>query len=103
MAEFISEPLHPEPGSFDASGMARGEAGLPSRFEWRGEAYVVAELLEKWKTSSRAQGELYLRRHWFKVRTVGGSIMTIYCERKPKPTKTAKQRWWVYTVEASAT
>jgi len=97
--QFISEPLTPEPGSFDASGMARGEAGMPSRFGWRGETHEVAELLEKWVTSSQAQGEAYLRRHWFKLRTAGGITMTIYCERKPKPMKTARQRWWVYTVE----
>ena len=99
MAEqFISESITPTPGSFDGQAMARGEPGLPSSFEWRGTNYKVVELLEAWKTSQRAQGEMYLRRHWFRIAVGDGMEMTIYCERQPKPGKTAKSRWWLYTV-----
>src|SRR5688572_32265738 len=42
---------------------------LPQRFTLRGREYVVAEVLERWKTSTPDRGEMYLRRHWFRVRT----------------------------------
>src|SRR5687768_8237562 len=79
MDEFVSEPIEPAAGSFDAAGMARGEPGLPGRFAWRGTEYAVAELLRAWKTSTRDRGELYLRRHWFEIRVATGERMTIYC------------------------
>jgi hypothetical protein len=68
--QLVSEPITPARGSFDAAAMARGEPGLPARFTWRGRVFVVLDLLETWKTSTPGQGcgELYLRRHWFRVR-----------------------------------
>ena len=42
---FISEPILPIEASFDTSGMARGEPGLPQKFCWRKKDYVVAEVL----------------------------------------------------------
>ena len=98
--QFISEPIIPAPGSFDASGMARGEPGLPSHFTWRKQSHTVVEVIETWTTSNRSLcGETYLRRHWYKVRTEAGLIVTLYCERKPKPANTARRRWWLYTME----
>jgi hypothetical protein len=41
---------------------------------------------------------MYLRRHWFRVRTAGGEQMTLYCERQAKNAKRPKARWWLYTV-----
>jgi hypothetical protein len=98
--QFISEPLEPEAGSFDARGMARGEPGLPRQFCWRGERYEVADVLEVWKTSTpeSSGGEVYVRRHWWKLRTDQGLVLTIYCDRQKK-SRNAKARWWVYTVE----
>ena len=98
--QFVSEPIEPRRGSFDAAGMARGEPGLPRRFTWRQTEYEVDELLEAWTTSSPegGHGEMYLRRHWFKLRTTDGTTMTIYCERQPKPGQSARRRWWVYSV-----
>ena len=97
--EVVGEALAPAPGSFDASAMARGEAGVPRQFTWRGEAHVVAELLSSWKGTGKDRGETYLRRHWFRVRTAAGLCMTIYCERQARNTKKPKARWWVYTVQ----
>ena len=99
--EFVSEAIEPERGSFDAGAMSRGEPGLPNRFTWRGKTYVVAQVVMKWKTSSRETGgtEMYLRRHWFTVKTESGERMTLYCERQTKNMKKPKARWWLYTVE----
>jgi len=95
--EFVGEALVPTPGSFDATAMARGEAGCPREFTWRGETYAVAELLASWKGTGKDRGETYLRRHWFRVRTTGGLTLSIYCERQSRNTKKPKARWWFYT------
>jgi hypothetical protein len=96
MSEFISEPIHPMPGSFDAGAMSRGEPGLLASFTWRGEIYQVTQVLEQWITTSPegGHGEVYLRRHWWRITTDRGVTMKLYCERQAK----GKQRWYVYTV-----
>ncbi len=100
--QFISEPLSPEDGTFDAGGMARGEAGLPGRFRWRERTYRVVEVLTAWKTTSPegGSGEVYLRRHWWEVLTDQELIMKIYCERQQRG-RDAKGRWFVYTVRST--
>jgi len=95
--EFISEPIIPVAGSADASAMSRGEPGLPWEFSWRGRTYTVAQLLESWKTSTADRGELYLRRHWYRIRTTGGEEMTLYCQRQAKNRNRPKARWWIYS------
>ncbi len=101
--ELVSEAIDPVPGSFDAGDMGRGLAGLPRAFSWRGQRFEVAEVLGKWKESGpeigRFHGEQYLRRHYFRVRTVCGSEMVLYCERKARSATSAKRRWWLYTFE----
>ena len=100
--EFISEPIKPIEGMFDTAGMARGEPGLPSRFIWRDTEYEVAEVLKKWKESGQCKSgssEMYLRKHWFKIRCTDDSEMTIYFERQPRAKKQSKKRWWLYTVK----
>ncbi|MCC6680855.1 MAG: hypothetical protein IT445_08120 [Phycisphaeraceae bacterium] len=100
MPQFISEPITPAPGSFDAAAMARGEPGLPSRFTWRNLEHHVTDVLQTWTTSSPegGSGEMYLRRHWWLLRTDRGQTMKIYCERHPRHPQN-KQRWFVYTLE----
>ncbi|QQE11040.1 cytoplasmic protein [Planctomycetota bacterium] len=99
MEQFVSEPITPKPGTFNASAIARGEPGLPTHFTWRKEEYRVDEILEVWKASTAegGSGEMYLRRHYFKVRTTSRHVMTLYCERQQKR-KNAKARWFLYTM-----
>lgn len=99
--EFISEPIEPVTGMFDAAAMTRGEPGLPKRFKWRDEEYTVADLLEAWKETGpcRSGGpEKYLRKHWFKIKDENGLEMTIYFERQARSKRQSKIRWWLYTV-----
>ncbi len=96
--EFVSEPLTPEPGAFDAAAMARGEAGVPAAFTWRGRRYAVATVRAAWKGTGTDRGETYLRRHWFTVETTTGERMTFYCDLQAKNPKRPKARWWLYTV-----
>ena len=44
--------------------------------------------------------EMYLRRHWFRLRTTSGEQMTLYCERQAKNTRRPKARWWLYKINA---
>ncbi len=100
--EFVSEPIVPVAGTFDATGMMRGEPGLPSRFVWREQEYTTANVLEAWKETGpcRSGGpEQYLRKHWFKIRTADGLEMTIYFQRQPRTKRQDKKRWWLYTVK----
>jgi hypothetical protein len=100
--EFVGEAMTPVGGTGDAAAMGRGEPGLPGRFRWRGREYRIAGLIRKWKSSGPCRsggGEVYLRRHWYKVLTEPPGVMTIYCDRQAKDRKRPKARWWVYTVE----
>lgn len=104
MDEFVGEAIKPVAGTFDTAGMIRGEPGLPGRFVWRDKEYALAEVLEKWKESGRCKSgssEMYLRKHWFKIRCTDGSEMTIYFERQPRSKAHNKMRWWLYTVKGT--
>lgn len=99
--QFVSEPIRPVEGSFDAAGMVRGEPGLPRRFVWRDTEYTVAEVLEVWKEDGPCRSgspEMYLRKHWFRIATDQGLEMTLYFERQPRSKRRSKARWWLYTV-----
>src|SRR5689334_256832 len=97
--QFVSEPIEPTVGASDVAAMSRGEPGLPARFTWRGQAFEVAHVLSKWKTSTRERGDLYLRRHWFEIGTTCGRRMKLYCERQAKTRGKPKSRWWLYTID----
>ena len=101
--EFVSEAITPQAATADVTAMSRGEAGLPELFTWRDVQYRVVAVIDKWKSSGPCRsggGEMYLRRHWYRVLTDPPMIMTIYCERQVRNSKRPKARWWVYTVEA---
>ncbi len=102
MPDLVSEPITPMPGTLDASRMARGEPGLPGGFTCRGQSYHVVEVLETWKLSSReggGAGDLYLRRHYYKLRMSDRSIWIIYFVRQTPKSGSPKNRWFLYTVE----
>jgi hypothetical protein len=102
MAELISEPITPHARTFDTSSMGRGEPGLPSAFTWRGELFDVLERREAWKMSSRegGVGELYLRRHYYKLRMSDESVWTVYFVRQTPRSGDPKSRWFLYTRDA---
>lgn len=98
--EFVSEALVPESGTADASGMSRGEPGVPARFRWRDQTHTVLQILAAWKTSGKERGgsEIYLRRHWYEILTDTHLRLTIYCERQARNRARPKARWWVYSI-----
>ncbi|MBN1845016.1 MAG: hypothetical protein JW810_04995 [Sedimentisphaerales bacterium] len=99
--EFVSELIQPVAGSFDRRAMSRAEPGLPGRFRWRGQEYTVIEVLRAWKQSGPdrdGSGQMYLRKHWYEVRTDRGLIMKIYFERQGRSPGAARKRWWLYAI-----
>ena len=101
--EFVSESITPDAGTHDASAMARGQAGLPTGFTWRGRHYAIIETLSEWKASeaeNHAAGERYYRKHFWKVRVETGETMTLYALRQVKAGENPKRRWWLYTIES---
>lgn len=101
--ELISEPITPFAGTSDVSAMARGEPGLPTGFAWRGQDFAIAQVLEKWKhsTPEGGTGEVYLRRHYFKLAMSDGAVWTIYFTRQTPRTGNPKKRWFLYTIDAN--
>jgi hypothetical protein len=102
-SEFISEPIKPVELGVGTTVVA-GEPILPHSFVWRGQTYIVDQVIEKWKESSPCRNganEMYVRKHWYRIRTTDGLVMDIYFERQPASKRQAKQRWWLYTVTTS--
>jgi hypothetical protein len=78
-----------------------GEPFCPKKFEWRKKVYEVEGIIKKWKSTGKCRsGEdsMYVRKHWFRIRTTDGTEMEIYIDRQAKPGKDKKKRWWVYSV-----
>lgn len=102
-SEFVSEPLVPLAGTFDAAAMATGLPGLPRGFVWRDQTCEITAVLESWKESSRegghAQGELYLRRHYWRLKMHDGATWVVYCLRQTKYGAAARRRWFLLQVE----
>ncbi len=100
----VSEPIFPDRDRIDLAGMPLGEPGVPMRFLWRGEAYEVAAVLDRWKGTAReggrADGETYVRRHYLDLRTTAGQRMVIYCDRQQRR---GKSRWWLYRLAEAPT
>lgn len=102
MPVLVSEPLTPLAGTFDTSRMGRGEPGLPRGFTWHDETFLIEQELAAWKHSSReggGAGDLYLRRHYHKLRMSDGSVWVVYFVRQTPKSGDPRKRWFLYTVE----
>ncbi len=100
--EFVSETITPDRGTFEAAAMARGQPGLPTGFTWRGRHYTIDSLLEAWKHTEldkHRSGERYYRKHYYRIRTDTGEVMTLYAVRHLKPGENPRNRWWLFTIE----
>jgi len=105
-SSFISEPILPVEASFDTSGMARGEPGLPRKFRWRQKEFMVEEVLEQWKEHGdcrHGSGERYVRKHGYRVRTTDGAVMKLYFQRSAGRGKLPiTSRWRIQSIENPA-
>lgn len=100
MAErFVSEPIEPVADSIDTTGMSRGEPGLPREFRWRGQVLHIDRIVESWKERSAkfGEGEKYTRKHWYRLSTADGTLITVYFERQAR--SRGRTRWWLYSTD----
>ncbi len=96
--QLISEPVSPEEGSFDFASMAQGMPGVPLSFTWRDTEYRVSKILETRKSlrsCHSGSNEKYVNKHFFKIETETGEIMTLYRTRSGSK----KDNWTLYTIE----
>jgi phosphoribosylglycinamide formyltransferase-1 len=99
--KLISEAVTPVAGSFNSAAMASGEPGVPMAFSWRGADYRVARVLDSWKNlrgCRNGSGEQYINKHFFRVETETGEIMTLYRTR----TGSKRDSWILYTIKAGS-
>ncbi|NOT02318.1 MAG: cytoplasmic protein [Phycisphaerales bacterium] len=101
-SEFVSEAIRPAGGGFDTSAMGRGEPGLPNAFVWRDRTYTIESCVARWKESQRtggpADGQIYLRRHCYRLRMNDGTEWEVYFTRQPSSTGSARTRWFLLSV-----
>lgn len=100
--EFISEPITPVAATFNTARMSIGEPGLPGEFVWNGKTYLVKKVLNTWRKTSpctHGSGEMYVRRHYYKILTDSGETMTLYFDRQPRRNEAPGPRWWLLSRE----
>lgn len=99
---FVSEPIIPAEDTFETSETPIGEPPLPMKFTWRDDEYEVDRVLNRTKETeadrTHGSGEMYVRKHWFTVKTTSGHTMKIYFERQARSKAQKKSRWWLFTV-----
>jgi len=82
--------------------MATGRPGLPTGFMWRGQHFAIVRVLEDWKqseASGHAAGQRYYRKHFYRLLTQSGEVLTLYAVRHVKPGESPRRRWWLYSIE----
>jgi hypothetical protein len=99
----ISEAIEPiRDEAAEPAPAAGGNPTPPQRFRWRERDVTVAEVLETWKglspRAANVRGQ-YVRRHWYRVRTADGHVMTIYLVRTAANASRHRPGWWLYSVE----
>lgn len=100
-SEFVSEPIRPLSGTFEAVVMAQGSPGLPEGFVRKGQTVIIGRSLGAWKQArpEPGSGELYVRRHYYRLRMDDGTTWVVYCLRGSTRPGSGGQRWFLHTVE----
>ena len=113
MKKFIGESIQPE---FASSPALLKKPGAPVRFAWRGETIAVGEVLAEWHEYGRRgraalnmtpahaaaaveRGSRGVGRDYFKIRTAGGRIFTLYYDRAPKSVSDSLGEWFLLEEE----
>ena len=99
MTQFVSKPIVPQDGTFDADSMGHGEPGLPTSFDWEGDRLVVAGVRKQWRSLKDDRGDSYVKRYWFEFDTEDGRVAVVYFDRGARR---GQPRWWLYTVSSPA-
>lgn len=104
---FIAEPIEV---NFDQPPVLEKKPGCPDAFVWRGERYLVLEMLSEWSDYRRRgrmaknmqpqhaaratqRGSWGVGRHYFRVRVESGQIFELYYDRAPQDADRRKGSW----------
>ncbi len=108
--EFYAEEIEVR---FEKEPTLEKKPGLPAAFTWRGQEYVIVELLGEWHdyrkrgtseafyekergsywvTKTQRQGSWGVGRDYYRVRTESGEVFDIYYDRAPKG-QSRKGQW----------
>ncbi|MGD0088527.1 MAG: DUF6504 family protein [Planctomycetota bacterium] len=101
--EFVSESIAPVKG-LAVLGRTAGGPALPQQFVWRGRVIVIEDVIACWRETGpchHGSGEIYVRKHWFEVRTTGGAVAKLYFERQARSASQKTRRWWLYSINES--
>jgi len=82
--------------------MVRGEPGLPEGFTWRGASRRIEEVLDAGRIATPDMGELYVRRHTWKLRMDDGAVWNVYFLRQaPKggSRRARARRWFLLSID----
>ena len=106
---FIGEPVDVY---FDKPPMLEKKPGPPSGFNWRGDKFVIVELLSEWHNygrrgrmarnmrpshaaSASVRGSWGVGQDYFRVRTADNRFFDLYYDRAPKSVDERKGAWFL--------
>ncbi len=107
---FIDEPIEVV---FNQPPMLEKKPSCPDGFTWRGESYIIEEMLAEWfdyrrrgRMASNMQPEHAARasragswgvgRFYFRVKVSGGRVFDLYYDRAPESAGDRKGHWVLY-------
>ncbi|MGB8966185.1 MAG: DUF6504 family protein [Candidatus Cybelea sp.] len=95
MRKFVSCPLVPTGDGFvtPASG---SEPPIPRAFLWGSRTLLITEVMRSWRSTKADRGDVYLKRHWYELRTASGEKLEVYYDRESRRSASS---WWLYTIE----
>lgn len=95
MRKFVSRPIAPAGEGFLTPASGR-EPPVPSAFLWGSRTLLVSEVLRSWRSTRTDRGDVYLKRHWYELRTVTGAKLEVYYDRESRLNASP---WWLYTID----
>lgn len=108
---FYGEPIEVQ---YDQPPLLEKTPPCPDRIVWRGEVFVVSELLEEWRDFERkgryrqnmrpehaerasTRGSWGVGRFHFRVQVRGGRVFEIIYDRSPQDAMRGKGSWMIYS------
>ena len=110
MPDFITEPIE---ALFDTPPVLEKKPGCPDSFVWRGQTYLVVEMLKEWHDYRRrgraslnmapahaavaeGRGSWGVGRDYYRVRVEGERVFDLYYDRAPKGAGRGKGTWFLW-------
>jgi hypothetical protein len=93
--KFVSCPLVPTGDGF-LTPTSGSEPPIPRVFLWGGRRLLITEVLRSWRSTKADRGDVYLKRHWYELRTASGEKLEVYYDRE---SRRAASSWWLYAIE----